>query len=345
MRPQSLWLVALPLILLFPTRGWGQRGGTVNPPMPAEVRGQLRLPNGRMAPVGIPVILIHREGDMVSQAQTDSSGKFTFSHVQPAIYRIKIHVMGYLDIETEDLDLNISKMQYLSLELKPDPSYKNPLVAAAPGGVISAESLNAPEGARKDLQSGEALLQQGGDLPKSIEFFKKAVKAYPKYSEAYLMMGLAYRAQSNYDEAEAALRKCISINGSSQQAYTALGEVQNQKQEYGEAEKTLLKAVALNAESPQAQEELARTYWALGRWQEADAHAAKAILLAPSSPSGHLIMGNIDLRKRDGQGALQQFQEYLKLDPQGALAPTVRELVGKLEKALAQSPAPQSKTP
>jgi hypothetical protein len=50
-------------------------------------------------------------------------------------------------------------------------------------------------------------------------------------------------------------------------------------------------------------------------------------------------MGNIDLRKRDGRGALQQFQEYLKLEPQGAMAPSVRDLVSKLEKALGEGPA------
>jgi hypothetical protein len=47
-------------------------------------------------------------------------------------------------------------------------------------------------------------------------------------------------------------------------------------------------------------------------------------------------MGNIELRKRNGQAALQQFQDYLKLEPQGAMAPSVRDLVSKLQKALGQ---------
>lgn len=337
MRPQSLLVTALLATLLFPAAGWSQRSLNTRQ---GDVRGQIRLPDGKMAPFGIPVVLMYREGDLVAQGQTDSSGKFAFMQVSPGIYKIKVHAQGFLDLESGELDLNLSPTYNLSLVLQPDPKYKNPFVTAAPGGVISAEQLNAPDEAKKALAGGEELLQKGTDLPRSIDLFKKAVKVYPKYSEAYLMMGVAYRAQNNYDEAEAALRKCIEVNANSALAYTALGEVQNEKKQYAEAEKALVKAVALSPESPQAHEELARTYWALGRWQEADPHAAKAILLAPNSPSAHLIMGNIDLRKRDGQAALQQFQEYLRLDPQGAFAPTVRDLVDKLERGLAQSRSP-----
>ena len=49
----------------------------------------------------------------------------------------------------------------------------------------------------------------------------------------------------------------------------------------------------------------------------------------------HVLLGNILLRKRDARGALQEFNEYLKLDPQGPFAPAAREMVARIEKALA----------
>jgi tetratricopeptide (TPR) repeat protein len=327
-------LVLLTLVagLLFPALLWSQRdAGT---PKLGTVRGQLRLPGGSPAPMGIPVLLIYREGDMAAQSQTDSSGKFTFDHLNPGIYRIKVHAMGYQDIESYDLDLNMNPMAYLSYELK--------LTAGgavgggpAPASTISLEALSIPEGARKDMATGEQFLQKG-DYARSIESFKKAIKAYPGYAEAYLMMGVAYRAQSNIEEAGAALRKCIELNPRSGPAYAALGEVYNDRKDYAEAEKTLLKAVELLPESFQAHEELARTYWAQQNWQQAEPHAARALALAPNSPAAHLLMGNIELRKKNGQAALLQFQEYLKLDPNGALAPGVRDLVAKLQQAMGQ---------
>ncbi len=327
-------LVLLTLIagVILPALLWSQRdAGT---PKLGTVRGQLRLPGGSPAPMGIPVQLIYREGDMVAQAQTDSSGKFTFEHLNPGIYRIKIHAMGYQDIESYDLDLNMNPMAYLSYELKLE-SGGSTGAGPAPGSTISVGSLSIPDGARRDMASGEQWLQKG-DYARSIDSFKKAIKAYPGYAEAYLMMGVAYRAQSNTEEAGAALRKCIELNPRSGAAYAALGEVYNDRKDYAEAEKTLLKAVELIPGSHQAHEELARTYWALQNWQQAEPHAAKALTLAPNSAAAHLLMGNIELRKRNGQAALQHFQEYLKLHPNGAMAPGVRDMVAKLQQAMAQ---------
>ncbi len=335
----SVLLAIAAATLLSPPKTWTQRpsaGGaareTTATARTGTIRGQIRLADGRLAPVGIAVALSYREGGLVGQTQTDSSGKFSFQQVGPAIYRVQVRAPGYRDIESGDLDLNLNLMQYLNFELQPDPDYPGPPPSA---GAMSLESV--PTNAREFLESGQKLLESGSDYPKSIEWFKKATKAYPKYSEAYLMMGLAYRAQHNLDDAGAALRKCIELNPNSAAAYAALGEVQNQKQEYAEAEKTLQKAVALNPQAAPSQVELARAYWALGRWPEAEPHVTKALAVSPDNASAHLIMGNIQLRKRDGAAALQQFREYLRLDPQGAMAPSVRDMVGKLEKALASS--------
>lgn len=334
---RSLWLIAVAGSLLLPLPASAQRGGPAAPAAAAPmrmgtIRGQLRMPDGRTAPLGIVVRLSYREGGMVTQTQTDRSGKFSFDQLSPAIYRIQIRAPGYRDIETNDLDLNLSLMQYLNFDLQPEPNY----VGAPTSVAKSSESV--PDDAREFLESGQKLLERGSDYGKSIEWFKKAIKVYPKYSEAYLMMGLAYRAQPNHlDDASTALRKCIEIDGNSAPAYIALGEIQNQQQAYADAERTLQKAVTLVPDSAPARVELARTYWALGRWQDAEPQASKALSLAPENASAHLIMGNVDLRKRDGAGALKHFQEYLRLDPQGPMAPGVRDMVGKLEKALASS--------
>jgi tetratricopeptide (TPR) repeat protein len=344
MHSRFLVLIATAAVtLLWPPEAWTQRpsaGGAGRDTTPSTrmgtIRGQLRLADGSPASLGIAVTLSYREGGMVAQTQTDSSGKFSFQQIGPAIYRVQVRAPGYRDIETGDLDLNLNLMQYLNFELQPDPNY-----IGAPKAVTAMPVETVPRTAREFLESGQKLLESGSDYPKSIEWFKKAIKAYPKYSEAYLMMGLAYRAQHNLDDAGAALRKCIELNPNSAPAYAALGEVQNQKQEYTEAEKSLQKAVALNPTAAPSQVELARAYWALGRWPEAEPHVAKALAVSPDDASAHLIMGNIQLRKRDGAAALQQFREYLRLDPQGSMAPSVRDMVGKLEKALASSNPPK----
>jgi lipoprotein NlpI len=59
------------------------------------------------------------------------------------------------------------------------------------------------------------------------------------------------------------------------------------------------------------------------------------IALRPEFPAAHHLLGNILLRKRDAPAALQEFREYLRLEPNGPFAPPTREVVAKIEQALA----------
>ena len=54
----------------------------------------------------------------------------------------------------------------------------------------------------------------------------------------------------------------------------------------------------------------------------------------PDAASPHALLGNILLREQDAQGALDEYHEYLRLEPFGSMAPAVRAVVEKLEKAL-----------
>jgi lipoprotein NlpI len=91
--------------------------------------------------------------------------------------------------------------------------------------------------------------------------------------------------------------------------------------------------------SPEGHYELAKTYWSTGRWQDAEPHAQKAVALLPAMAPPHVLLGNIALRKGDVAGAYSQFQEYLRLDPQGPMAAGVRDLMGKIEQATKPSDA------
>jgi len=45
-------------------------------------------------------------------------------------------------------------------------------------------------------------------------------------------------------------------------------------------------------------------------------------------------MGNIDIEREDPEAALAEFEEYLRLDPDGSLAPSVKEIIAQLKQAL-----------
>ncbi|HEY1270628.1 MAG TPA: tetratricopeptide repeat protein [Terriglobales bacterium] len=319
-------VVALWGVLAWPQTG-GQ-GGTRT----AQIHGQVRLSNDQPAPMGMLVSLELREGGTVVQTQTDRRGRFEFTMLTPGQYEVYIRAPGY-QVEPQLADLTSIPTAYLNFVLRAEHE-TSPVPPEGPGATISALDPNAPEEARKSLESGRVLLDQGKDLDKSIEFFKKAIEQYASYSEAYFLLGVAYSTQGKWDEAEKALSKSLDLNQKNPAAYLSLGSVENEKKSYPDAEKYLLKAVELSPESPDAQFELGRAYWGLTRWDAADLHVSKANQLRPDNAGQHVLLGNIKLRERDAEGALKEFKESLRIDPKGPLAEPTRQMVDRIEQAL-----------
>lgn len=279
-------------------------------------------------------------GGIAGQAEIDRQGKFEFHPTVAGVYEVSLSVFGFLP-ENQEVDLRTSSTALLSFTLKIDPSRKESLIPpGGPGAAIAAPlDPNAPDDARKDLESGRNLLAGGKDLDGSIALFQKAITRYPQYSEAYLLMGVAYSSQRKWDDAEKALQKTLELNKNVSGAYVALGSVENEKKEYSEAEKYLLKGVELAPSSAEAQFELGRAYWGLQRWDAADQHLSKANQLRPDNVSQHVMLGNVLLRERDAVGALKEFKQAVQLDPQGPFAAPSQQMVDKIEAALKQAEA------
>jgi len=322
---------ALLVVAFLSLTGWAQ-----NPYKPSGgIRGQVRLADGRPAPVGIAVYLEMRGGGgAAGQTQTDQSGKFEFPQLQQAIYEVHIRAIGYQE-DFQEVNLNQMPQGYVTFVLRPDPTSKPP--AVPPGGAgatLSAVDAAAPESARKDFNSGSELLQSGKDFDKGIELLKKATKEYPQYSEAYVVMGVAYSSRQNWSDADQALQAAIKANDKNAAAYLTLGLVKNETKNYDDALKYLLKATELAPESPDAHFQLGRTYYATQKWQLADEELAKANHLRPENPEQHVYMGNVQLRERNAEGALKEFQEAVRLDPQGPLAAPTQQMIARIETAL-----------
>src|SRR5262249_39834738 len=160
---------------------------------------------------------------------------------------------------------------------RPDPNFKDPARASGtPGSMVSVADMNIPAEARKSFDNGQRLLANGKDADKSIELFSKAVKQYPQYADAYLMMGVAYSSEKKWADAERALRKALDLKKDHTPTLVALGSVENEQKNFSEAERYLSRAVEMAPEAADAQFELGRAYFGLEKWQQADVCLTKA---------------------------------------------------------------------
>lgn len=206
----------------------------------------------------------------------------------------------------------------------------------------SARRLPKPA-AQPALDRGQDLLFRKKDPAASIEEFKKALKADPWYAQSYLLLGLAYMQLQRWGDAQWAFEEATKVEPGNAQGYLGWGSALNEQKDYAGAEKALQHSLELEPDSAEAHYELARTLGATGKWQAAGPHALRAIELNPDYAGPHALMGNVYLDQEDLESARKEFKEYLRLDPEGSLAPQVKQLIAEIEKASA--PQPNKKQP
>jgi len=304
-----------------------QRGGST------EIDVQVRNQDGTAAPRGIHVRLESAEGGSAGDCVTEQGGRCHFAPGASGMYVVRLNQLGYREVAVH-VNLVDTSRGYVTIDLRPDPGAAPPdLASAVSGNSVSAADLGIPENARQEFEKGEIALKQS-KLDAGIAHLQKAIKLYEPFPEAYTLLGTAYLEQKNWKAAEAALERATGLDANASDAYLALGAMFNQTKEYSRAETALLRGLEWKPDTPASHYELARTYWELGRWQEAAPHARKAVAAMPDVAGPHALLGNILLRERNPQGALHEYQEYLRLDPDGSMAPGVRQMIEKLQKAL-----------
>ncbi|MGA8223690.1 MAG: tetratricopeptide repeat protein [Candidatus Acidiferrales bacterium] len=331
---KSFWKMIAAFVLaalILPSPAGAQGHGNAN----LKIRVDVRFEDNRSAPAGVIVDLEYGDGVPYAHSQTDSGGKCNFIPDTATIYYVRAKQPGYLEA-TQRLDLQNSQDGYAILILKRDP--KHPAPADTPGTTISAAELSIPDAAKKEFDKATEALQNH-DLDGGVSHLKKAIELHAQYPQAYTMLGSAYNQQKKWSDAQGALQKAIQQDPNEADAYFQLGATLNQQKDFAGAEKALKQGFQLvpePAEGAAAHYELAFACFSQGRWQEAEPQAAKTIAAQQDFALAHWLMAQIMLKKGDGQGAINEFQTYLKLDPNGPAAPSVRAVIPKIQAAIAK---------
>jgi tetratricopeptide (TPR) repeat protein len=300
---------------------------------------QVRYADGRPAPRGIHVRLESAEGGAEADLETLQGGKCEFHQPTDGVFIVRIAEVNYKEVSAR-VELIGDPMAYVILDLVPvqkDPNAPADVIVPQPNAdrSVSVKDLSVPDQARQELSKGEEALS-AKNPDEGIKHFEKAIKIYPDYPQAYRLLGEAYLQKQDWQQAESALKHSIELEPKLSASYLDLGTLYDQNKDYPAAETALKKCLEISPDSPAAQYELAKTYFATGRWQDAAPLAESSVKALPDLAPAHVLLANIRLKQRDAPGALHEYQEYLRLEPDGSLAPQVRDMVAKLQKALGQ---------
>jgi tetratricopeptide (TPR) repeat protein len=294
------------------------------------ISGQVRYAKGYKAAFNITVRCESFNGGLIGQDQTTRNGKFSFSGLRPDMYTITVHTPGYLD-EQETVDLSTSPSGYVQISLRSDGSGLGEEAVAAPPAVINAK---VPLDARKEYEKALSTVNDKDTIKEGISHLEKAVSLYREFLEAELLLGTAYMDTREWDKAEAALRRAIKISPKSAQPYFALGELFRQKKNYQEAEKVLQDGIKLEKLSWLGHLTLGRVYYDKGDMWKAGPEVGTALRLKPDLADARRLGGHILMRVNRLPDAIEQFEEYLRLEPKGKFADQTRDLVAKIKKAM-----------
>jgi tetratricopeptide (TPR) repeat protein len=188
-----------------------------------------------------------------------------------------------------------------------------------------------PGEARSALDKGRAAVAEK-KTDAAITHLQKAIRIYPDYYEAHLMLGQLYMEASEWEKAEASLKEAVRIDPKAVSALTSLGEVYRREKKYADAEKILEQALKLDNNSWESNFTLGRIYWELKDIPKAGRYVARSIELQPNMAEGHLLAGNIFMRAGLPDNALIEYEEYLRLAPKGEFSAQAQTLVDKLKK-------------
>jgi len=308
-----------------------------------EIHGQVRFVEGGAPAENVLVRLeSYDSGGSISEAFTDRLGKFRFTGLPPAQYSIRVRQSGYRDAQ-QNVDMTTTANGLVMLQLARDISGSNK-------SVMGSIDANVPAAAQKEFDKGVAALAGGGKdkLTFAVKCFEKAVSIYPQFVEARLKLGTGYMDLEQWDKAEKALLATVDVDPKAFNALFALSEIYLRENKIPDAEKVLTKGLAIQDASYLGHLNLARVYWEKSReikdltqaipvLEKSYAEVKRALILNPNLGSAHLLKGNLLLRGGRPNDAVTEFNEYLRLEPNGPFATETRTLVDKIKKATSQS--------
>ena len=335
-----LRLVVLLLPFILPAPGQAQRAPATSP-IPLQIHGQVRYAKGGKPAELILVRLESFRGGVEGEVTTDRSGKFNFSGLNPDLYVVTVRTPGFREA-SQQVDLRTQLTDYVQLALVHEEN------GITPSNRVEVIDANVPHAARAEFEKGSDALLQKNDVAGGILHLENAIRIYPTYFEALLLLGTAYMDKNDSGKAEQALKRALEIYPRAANALFALGELYLKQKKYVDAEKALLQGLQLENRSWQGHLSLGHVYWNLAVKSEDEerykplleksyAQAKRALELKPDLAAAHLLSGNLLFKAKRAKDALHEFEEYVRLDPAGQYVNQTNNFIQKIKLALAES--------
>jgi len=154
-----------------------------------------------------------------------------------------------------------------------------------------------------------------GNLPLAVDFLRRACLSPSSPDDFHSNCAEIMRQTGLHQEAEAAARRALAINGGNVGAWTNLGIILQEAGKLEESLQALIRVCQLAPDNAEAHNNLGNTYNRLKRLNEAKSEYEAAIRLNPSYAHAYSNLGNLLKELGQLEAALTQVRQAIELDP------------------------------
>jgi predicted Zn-dependent protease len=194
--------------------------------------------------------------------------------------------------------------------------------------------LQAPSKAQKEQRDGCAALRNS----KAVEaeaHLRKAVKQWPNYSAAWVVLGQVLESQQKFDKAYDSCSQPLTIDSKYLPAYLCMADVSAHTENWNQVLNLSNRALEIDSTSnPVAYDYNAAANLHLHRLPEAEKSALKAVEIDKNNtdPRVHFLLAQIYEAKGDRESEAAQLREYLKYASDPNDVAMVKSYLAKLER-------------
>ncbi len=210
--------------------------------------------------------------------------------------------------------------------------------AAVNSPTVSVVRLGVPDKASGEFQRACGSFR-GKKLTEAEEHARKAIKIYPKYAAAWVLLGQILDSEGKADLARDACEQGREADSRYAPPYICLADFAGRAQDWKQAADLSSRALSLDP----ATDEYAFFYAAnadfhLRRLGDAELYARSAEELDTWHwlPQVHMLLARVYEEKGDSHAAADELRKYLKVAPKGEGRQIARDALAKLEAAPAK---------
>ncbi|MGC9055350.1 MAG: tetratricopeptide repeat protein [Candidatus Saccharicenans sp.] len=293
-----IFLIAHPILWAQAGRGVGRLGGLVVDEQDKPI-------------VGAKVVLTYIQdaaGGLKLEATTNKKGEWSFIGLGSGKWSLTASAEGYAPVNQE---ISVSQLE------------KNPRITLKLKKATGGSSIIQDESSLQLLDEGNAFYKDG-KYDTALVMYQQFLEKNPNAYQVMLNIGDCYREKGDLDKALEIYNQVLEKAKTDQalgvtmtaKTLAAIGAVYLKKNNLEEATKYFKQSVDTAPQDEVVAFNVAEVFFSNQQLDEAQKYYEMAANIKPSWPDPYLKLGYVFLNKNDIPKAIENFEKFLKLEPQ-----------------------------